>query len=64
VDSGSSVRGGMLDSYELSPATEEYIKKIEQQKQKSKLVGKLEKFNFSKLPLEVLKQIIEIAEKG
>jgi transcription-repair coupling factor (superfamily II helicase) len=62
ADSGFSVRGGMLDSYELFPVTEEYIKKIEQQKQKLELVRKLEKTDFGKLPIEVLKQITEIIE--
>lgn len=64
VSDGYSVHGGTFDSYKLFPATEEHINKIEQQKQKLGLVRKIEKCDFSKLPLEALKQILEVVENN
>lgn len=60
VNGGRSVSG---DSYWLHPATEEAIKKIEEQKQKLEAIRKLQEFNFRKLSLDKLKQILEIVEE-
>lgn len=59
---GSSAGKEVFYSYQLRPATEEALKKLEQQKLKLELVEKLEKVNFSKLPLEVLTQISKLVE--
>lgn len=64
VEDGSSVQGGMLDSYQLFPATKEALEKLDQQKQKLELVRKLEKVNFNKLSLGALKQIFEIIDNN
>lgn len=62
VVDGSSVQGGMLDSYQLFPATKEALEKLEQQKQKLEAIKKLQEVNFRKLPLEKLKQLLKILE--
>lgn len=63
TEDGSSVHGGMLDSYQLYPLTKEASERIDIQRQRLECLRKIEKINFNKLPIEKLKQIIEVVEQ-